>query len=77
MCKGASDGASESGGGDGTKKQPEAAQFDDYESFVYEVTIEELDKWLGDTGSSHHIKSTRDGMINVENFPRETRIRQV
>ena len=35
------------------------------------------DKWLGDSGSSHHIKSTRDGMFNVEPCPPGTRIRQV
>ena len=27
---------------------------------------QQVDKWLGDMGSSHHIKSTREGMINVE-----------
>ena len=35
------------------------------------------EKWLGDTGSSHHIKSTRAGMIDVENCPPGTKIRQV
>ena len=35
------------------------------------------DMWLGDTGSSHHIKSTRAGMVDVEPCPPGTRIRQV
>ena len=35
------------------------------------------DMWLGDTGSTHHIKSTRAGMVNVEPCPPGTRIRQV
>ena len=35
------------------------------------------DKWLGDSGSSHHIKSTRSGMIDVKLCPAGTRIRQV
>ena len=35
------------------------------------------DMWLGDTGSSHHIKSTGAGMVNVEPCPPGTRIRQV
>ena len=38
---------------------------------------QQIDKWLGDTGSSHHIKSTRAGMINVEKCPPDTKIRQV
>ena len=97
MCKAASDRASGSGGGGaGPKKQPEAAQFDTYESFASEVIIGqahpegmivEVDlarsssqpdgTWLGDTGSSHHIKSTRTGMVNIEPCPPGTRIRQV
>ena len=96
MCKASSDRASGSGGGEGSKRQPEAAQFDSFDSYMCEVTIgEELpeammvvvdivgeaeqqtDKWLGDTGSSHHIKSTRVGMINVEKCPPGTKIRQV
>ena len=97
MCKGAGDRASGSGGGGaGSKKQPEAAQFDTYESFACEVfigqahpegMIVEVDlggstsqpngTWLGDTGSSHHIKSTKTGMVNVEPCPPGTRIRQV
>ena len=35
------------------------------------------DTWLGDTGSSHHIKSTGTGMVNIEPWPPGTRIRQV
>ena len=38
---------------------------------------QQMDKWLGDTGSSHHIKSARAGMINVEKCPPGTKIRQV
>ena len=37
----------------------------------------EVDIWMGDTGFSHHIKSSRQGMIEVENCPPGTRIRQV
>ena len=36
-----------------------------------------VDKWLGDTGSSHHIKSTQEGMIEVRKCPPGTKIRQV
>ena len=36
-----------------------------------------IDTWLGDTGSSHHIKSTREGLINDEKCPPGTKIRQV
>ena len=35
------------------------------------------DTWLGDTGSSHHIKSTGTGMVNIEPCPPGTCIRQV
>ena len=35
------------------------------------------DKWLGDAESSHHMKATREGMVNVEPCPPGTRIRQV
>ena len=94
MCKAASERAS--GSGDGHKKQPEAAQFDTYESFMCQVTIGEEfseamivevglageseppdDKWLGDSGSSHHIKSTQHGMVDVKPCPAGTKIRQV
>ena len=96
MCKAASDRAGGSSGSEGAKKQPEAGQFDSFDSYMCDVTIgEELpeamvvvvdfvgeaehleEKWLGDTGSSHHIKSTRAGMTDVENCPPGTKIRQV
>ena len=35
------------------------------------------EEWLGDTGNSHHIKSTSEGMIDVGPCPPGTRIRQV
>ena len=37
-------------------------------------TKQQIDEWLGDTSSSHHIKSTRKGMIHC---PPRTKIRQV
>ena len=96
MCKAVSDRAGGSSGSDEAKKQPEAGQFDSFDSYMCQVTIgEELpeamvvvndfvgeaehnkEKWLGDTGSSHHIKSTRAEMIDVENCPPGTKIRQV
>ena len=97
MCKTASDRASGSGSGSGTngqRKQPEADEFDDYESFVCEVIIGEVEamivevdlagksdnqdeKWLGDSGSSHHIKSSPAEMVDVKPCPAGTRIRQV
>ena len=96
MCKASSDRASGSGGGEGSRRQPEAAQFDSFDSYMCEVTIgeelpeammvvvdivgeaeQQIDKWLGDTGSSHHIMSSGAGMINVEKCPPCTKIRQV
>ena len=99
VCNAASERASEranESNEDRHKRQPEAAQFDTYESFVCDVIIGEQlpeamilevglagelknqdDKWLGDSGSSHHIKSTRAGMIDVKPCPPGTRIRQV
>ena len=44
---------------------------------IVDEAEEEIDKWLGDTGSSYYIKSTRAGMINVEKCPPDTKIRQV
>ena len=45
MCKASSDRASGSGGGEGSKRQPEAAQFDSFDSYMCEDTIgEELSK---------------------------------
>ena len=43
MCKVSNDRArfGGSGGGEGSKRQPEAAQFDTFESCTYEVTIGE------------------------------------
>ena len=38
---------------------------------------QQMDKWLGDTSSSHHIESTWAGMLNVEKCPPGTKIRQV
>ena len=94
LCKSASERAS--GSGEQRKKQPEAAQFDSFESFMCDVTIgvehpevmivevdlagetdQQEGKWLGDSGSSHHIKSTRDGMVDVKPCPAGTKIRQV
>lgn len=96
MCKDANERAGASSNGAETKKQPEASQFETYESFFCEVLMGEQQpealivevnlagesqfedgEWLGDTGSSHHIKSTRDGMIDVQPCPPGTRIRQV
>ena len=74
MCKGA--GISGTGGGEGSKRQPEAAQFDTFENCISEVTIGEelLESMMVVVdivveaehqimGSSHHITSTREGMI--------------
>ena len=52
------------------------------EALIFEVDLANEsepadDNWLGDSGSSHHIKSTRDGMIDVKPCPQETKIRQV
>ena len=37
----------------------------------------DCDTWLGDSGSSHHIKSTATGMVDDRPCPAGTRIRQV
>ena len=52
------------------------------EGMIVEVDLarsssQPVDTWLGDTRSSHHIKSTRAGMVKVEPCPPRTRIRQV
>ena len=52
------------------------------EAMVVEVDLAGSDQrgnetWLGDSGSSHHIKSTSAGMIDVKPCPAGTRIRQV
>ena len=89
MCKSGSS-------SEGPRVNPEAGQFDDFESLMCDVTIGEiqaeglvveekfvgkaeqvLDTWLGDSGSSHHIKSSSAGMVNVTKCPPGTKIRQV
>ena len=85
MCKSSKTDGSTSGG----SRPPEAGQFDDYDGFACTVTIgsaeavigESIDKskfvdvWLGDSGASHHIKSSSLGMINVTKCPPGTTIR--
>ena len=86
MCK-SSKGDGNASGGSST---PEASQFDTYDGFACSVTIgaaeafigesdasKRVDTWLGDSGASHHIKSSSSGMINVCNCPPGTTIRQV
>lgn len=64
------------------QKNPEVGQFDDYdfdslkcnviakdEVMVGEADKQQIDNWLGDTGSSHHIKSSAARMINVTVCP--------
>ena len=51
-------------------------QIDEAERVANEAE-REVDIWMGDSGSSHHIKSSRQGMIEVEKCPPGTRIRQV
>ena len=76
MCK-SSKGDGNASGGSST---PEASQFDTYDGFACSVTIgaakafigesgafKPVDIWLGDSGASHHIKSSSSGMINVCN----------
>ena len=86
MCK-SSKSDNNTSGGSGT---PEAGQFDTFDGFACEVTIgatafvgesgassKSADIWLGDSGTSHHIKSSSTGMINVCKCPPGTKIRQV
>ena len=44
---------------------------------IFGEAVQQIYNWLGYTGSSHHIKSTREGMINVEKCPPGIQIRQV
>ena len=32
---------------------------------IVDEAEQHIDKWMGDTGYSHHIKSTREGRINM------------
>ena len=87
MCKSSKSEGTTSGG----SSTPEASQFDTYDGFACEVTIgaaeayigdsssdsKPVDTWLGDSGASHHIKSSATGMINVTKCPPGTKIRQV
>ena len=87
MCKSSKTDNNTSGG----SSAPEAVQFDTFDGFTCEVTIgaaeahigesgdpsKYADIWLGDTGASHHIKSSPTGMINVCKCPPGTKIRQV
>ena len=86
MCK-----AKAKDGGSGGSSAPEAGQFEDYDGFACTATIgmmeafigdsgekpQHVDIWLGDSGTSHHIKSSPTGMINVTKCPPGTTIRQV
>ena len=81
MCK-------SSGSNDGAdKSKPEAGQFENlpgYESCVCNLVDAEarssyvdtprVNKWLGDSGSSHHIVSSSAGMIDVTKCPAGMRI---
>ena len=87
MCK-SSKGEGNTSGGSST---PEAGQFETFDGFTCEVTIgaaeafigesdnasKPVDIWLGDSGASHHIKSSAIGMVNVCNRPPGTTLRQV
>ena len=75
--------------GDGSEKQknPEVGQFEEkpgYKSMVCDIVDEakarvgdageQINTWLGDSGSSHHIVSSSAGMINVTKCPPGMRI---
>ena len=85
MCKMKADGAA-------STSHPEAGLSEEYDGFACTVTIGNMeamsgdaaasstkfsDIWLGDSGASHHIKSSSADMINVTKCPPGTKIRQV
>ena len=86
MCKAKTEDGASSG-----SRTPEAGQFEDDDGFACTVTIgnaeamigdvgeksNHVDVWLGDSGASHHIKSSSSGMIDVMKCPPGTTIRQV
>ena len=86
MCKSKTE-----GGASGGNRTQGAGQFEEYDGFACTVTIgnveamigeaagksKQVDVWLGDSGASHHIKSSFAGMINVTKCPPGTTIRQV
>ena len=88
MCKS----KSESGTSSGNHGQGEAGLSEEFDGFTCTVTIGSMeamigdaaavktkfsDIWLGDSGASHHIKSSSTSMINVTQCPPGTTIRQV
>ena len=86
MCKSKTE-----GGPFGGNPAPEAGQFEDPRVFACNATIGTMegfigeparnsvagDVWLGDSGASHHIKSSSTGMFNVNKCPPGTTLRQV
>ena len=88
MCKSKSDGGTSSG----NQGHGEAGLSEEYDGFACTVTIGIVeamigdaaaaktklsDIWLGDSGASHHIKSSSANMINVTRCPPGTTIWQV
>ena len=86
MCKMKSEGASS------LQRAAEAGLSEEWDGFACTVTIGKVeamlgdvtavgtqfsDIWLGDSGASHHIKSSSARMINVTKCPTGTTIRQV
>ena len=69
-----------SGGGSWEENQPEAGQFDTMYCEAMMLSTGESgseNKWMADSGSSHHLKSDTVGMFDIQNCPEGMKIHQV